>query len=160
MLIRFSPGRRVLVGAPSFPDRVPGRLPDGLPIDEADGNFVILDIGGGAYALYAHMQPGSVRVSAGDRVRRGDQIGKVGNSGNSQAPHLHFQVMDAPAGLASNGIPYVFDAFLVTAVVEAGTADFDRAEATGSPLTLTPRVPPAHLEKALPLDLSIVDWRN
>ena len=104
----------VVASRNDLPDQVPGRLPDGLPIDEADGNFVILDIGGGAYALYAHMQPGSVRVSAGDRVRRGDQIGKVGNSGNSQAPHLHFQVMNAPAGLASNGIPYVFEAFLVT----------------------------------------------
>jgi hypothetical protein len=141
-------------------DQVPGKLPEGLPIDEADGNFAILDVGGGAYALYAHMQRGSVRVQAGDRVRRGDQIGSVGNTGNSQAPHLHFQMMDAPSGLASNGIPYVFDTFLVTAVDEAGTADFDRAEATGSPLTLTPRVPPTDSKKVLPLDLSVVDWRN
>src|SRR5262249_48313305 len=50
-------------------DQPPGRLPEGLPIDEADGNFVILDIGGGAYALYAHLAPRSVRVTAGDRVR-------------------------------------------------------------------------------------------
>jgi Peptidase family M23 len=150
----------VVAARNDLPDQVPGKLPDGLPIGEADGNFAILDIGGGAYALYAHMQPGSVRVSAGDRVRRGDHIGNVGNSGNSQAPHLHFQLMNAPSGLASNGVPYVFDAFSVTAVDEAGTADFDRAEATGSPLTLTPRVPPTYLEKALPLDLSIVDWRN
>jgi peptidase M23-like protein len=150
----------VVASRNDLPEQIPGKLPDGLPIDEADGNFVILDMGGGAYALYAHMQPGSVRVRPGDRVRRGDQIGKVGNSGNSQAPHLHFQVMDGPSGLASNGLPYVFDAFLVTAVDEAGTADFDRAEATGSPLTLTPRVPPTSLQKVLPLDLSVVDWRN
>lgn len=150
----------VVAARNDLPDQVPGKLPDGLPIDEADGNFVILDIGGGAYALYAHMVPGSVRVSAGDRVRRGDHIGNVGNTGNSQAPHLHFQMMDAPSGLASNGIPYVFDTLSVTAVDEAGTADFDRAEATGSPLTLTPRVPPTSLEKVLPLDLSVVDWRN
>jgi Peptidase family M23 len=143
-----------------LPDQVPGKLPDGLPIDEADGNFAILRIGDGAYALYAHMQPGSVRLSVGDRVRRGDHIGNVGNSGNSQAPHLHFQMMDAASSLASNGIPYVFETFVVTAVDEAGTADFDRAEATGSPLSLTPRLPPTQLEKALPLDLSVVDWRN
>jgi hypothetical protein len=141
-------------------DHVPGKLPEGLPIDEADGNFVILDIGGGAYALYAHMLRGSVRVRAGDRIRRGDQIGNVGNTGNSQAPHLHFQMMDGPSALASNGIPYVFDDFLVTAVDEAGTADFDRAEATGSRLTLTPRVPPGDSKKVMPLDLSVVDWRN
>jgi murein DD-endopeptidase MepM/ murein hydrolase activator NlpD len=150
----------VVASRNDLPDQVPGKLPDGLPIDEADGNFAILDIGGGAYALYAHMQPGSVRVSAGDRVRRGDQIGTVGNSGNSQAPHLHLQMMNAPSGLAANGVPYVFDAFSVTAVDEAGTADFDRAEATGSPLTLTLRVPPTYSEKVLPLDLSIVDWGN
>jgi hypothetical protein len=143
-----------------LPEQPPGKLPDGLPIDEADGNFVVLDIGGGAYALYAHMQPGSVRVRAGDRVRRGDRIGSVGNSGNTQAPHLHFQMMDGPSGFISNGIPYVFDTFVVTAVDEAGTADFDRAEATGSPLTLTPRKPPARSEKSLPLDLSVVGWDN
>jgi hypothetical protein len=150
----------VVASRNDLPEQVPGKLPDGLPIDEADGNFAILDIGGGAYALYAHMQPGSVTVRAGDRVRRGDRIGDVGNTGNTQAPHLHFQMMDARSGFASNGIPYVFDAFAVAAVDEAGTADFDRAEATGSPLTLTPRVPPAFSERALPLDLSVVDWGN
>jgi Peptidase family M23 len=141
-------------------DQLPGKLPDGLPLDEADGNFAILDIGGGAYALYAHMEPGSVRVRAGDQVRRGDQIGNVGNTGNTQAPHLHFQMMDGPSGFASNGIPYVFNTFVVTAVGDAGTADFDRAEATGSRMTLAPRIPPTSVRKALPLDLSVVDWRN
>ena len=141
-------------------DQLPGKLPDGLPLDEADGNFVILDIGHGAYALYAHMEPGSVRVRAGDRVQRADHIGNVGNTGNTQAPHLHFQMMDGPSGFASNGIPYVFDAFTVTAVDVAGTADFDRAEATGSPLTLSPRTPAASVRMALPLDLSVVEWGN
>jgi Peptidase family M23 len=141
-------------------DQLPSKLPDGLPLDEADGNFVILEIGHGAYALYAHMEPGSVRVRAGDQVRRGDHIGSVGNTGNTQAPHLHFQMMDGPSGFASNGIPYVFNSFAVTAVDEAGTADFDRAEATGSPLTLSPRAPAAGVGMVLPLDLSLVEWRN
>jgi murein DD-endopeptidase MepM/ murein hydrolase activator NlpD len=141
-------------------DQLPGNLPNGLPLDEADGNFAILNIGGAAYALYAHMEPGSVRIRAGDRVRRGDHIGNVGNTGNTQAPHLHFQMMDGPSGFASNGIPYVFDTFAVTAVDEAGTADFDRAEATGSRMTLAPRIPATSVRKALPLDLSVVDWRN
>jgi hypothetical protein len=141
-------------------DQLPGKLPDGLPLGDADGNFVTLDIGHGAYALYAHMEPGSVRVRAGDQVQRGDYIGNVGNTGNTQAPHLHFQVMDGPSGFASNGIPYVFDAFAVTAVDEVGTADFDRAEATGSPLTLSLRTAAASGRRALPLDLSVVEWRN
>lgn len=141
-------------------DQVPGALPPGLPLDEADGNFAVIDIGGGAFVLYAHMRPGSVRVRAGDRVRRGDVIGEVGNTGNSSAPHLHLHVMDGPSALLANGVPYVFDALTITAVDEAGTADFDRAEESGTPLTLTPRIPPLHVSKTLPLDLSIVDWGN
>jgi hypothetical protein len=139
-------------------DQVPGALPANLPIDEADGNFVALDIRSGLFVNYAHMRPGSVTVKLGDKVRRGDQIGEVGNTGNSQAPHLHLHVMDSASPLASDGLPYVFDSFTITAVDEAGTKDFDKAEATGSPLTLTARVPPQKLENVLPLDLSIVDW--
>ncbi|RWO38083.1 MAG: M23 family metallopeptidase [Mesorhizobium sp.] len=139
-------------------DQVPGALPANLPIDEADGNFVVLDIGSGLFVNYAHMRPGSVKVKIGDKVRRGDQIGEVGNTGNSQAPHLHLHVMDSASPLVSDGLPYVFDSFAITAIDESGTEDFDKAEATGSPLTLTPRVPPQKLENVLPLDLSVVDW--
>jgi hypothetical protein len=139
-------------------DQMPGKLPDGLPLDQADGNFAIVALGGDAYALYAHMRPGSVLVSAGSKVRRGEKIGAVGNSGNTQAPHLHFQLMDAAGGLAANGVPYVFDSYRVTAVDEAGTADFDRAEASGTPMTLTRRTPPLQGHGSLPLDLSIVSW--
>jgi hypothetical protein len=60
-------------------------------------------------------------------------------------------MMDGPSGFVSNGIPYVFDTFVVTAVDEAGTVDFDRAEATGSPLTLTPRLPPTSRDKVYAL---------
>jgi hypothetical protein len=140
-----------------LPEQVPGALPQGMTIDQADGNFVVLDIGG-SYVLYAHMQPGSVTVKAGQRVRRGEVLGKVGNTGNTQAPHLHLHVMDGPSPLASNGIPYVFDLFRLTAVDKAGTADFDKAEATGSPLTLSPVSPPQLLRRVLPLDLSAVEF--
>lgn len=139
-------------------DQVPGALPPNLPIDEADGNFVVLDIGSGLFVNYAHMRPGGVKVKLGDKVRRGDQLGEVGNTGNSQAPHLHLHVMDNASPLASDGLPYVFDRFTITAVDEAGTEDFDKAEATGSPLTLTPRSPPQQLKNVLPLDLSVVTW--
>ncbi len=148
----------VVASRNDLPEQVPGTFPASLPIDEADGNFVILDIGGGSFVLYAHMQPGSVRVKAGDLVKRGDRLGLVGNTGNSVAPHLHLHVMDGPSPLDANGVPYVFEAFAVTAVDEAGTADFDRAEETGSALTLTPRDPPALQRNVLPMDLSVVDW--
>jgi hypothetical protein len=139
-------------------DQVPGKLSDGLPLDEADGNFAIIGIAPGVYALYAHMRQGSVSVIAGGRVRRGEQIGNVGNTGNTQAPHLHFQLMDAPSALAANGVPYVFDSYRITAVDEAGTTDFDRAEATGVPMSLTTLKPPARGQGSLPLDLSVVSW--
>jgi Peptidase family M23 len=148
----------VVASRNDLPEQVPGALPKNLTIDQADGNFVVLDIGGGSYVLYAHMQPGSVTVTAGAKVRRGDLLGKVGNTGNTQAPHLHLHVMDGASPLMSNGIPYVFEAFKLTAIDKAGTADFDKAEATGSPLTLTPVSPPRDLRRVLPLDLSVVEF--
>jgi murein DD-endopeptidase MepM/ murein hydrolase activator NlpD len=92
------------------PEQEPGVFPEGISPDEADGNSVILDIGGGNYALYGHFQPGSIRVKEGDRVRQGDVLALVGSSGNSLAPHLHFHVMSTPLSLASNGLPYEVDA--------------------------------------------------
>jgi hypothetical protein len=143
-----------------LPDQVPGALPEGLPIDEADGNFVVQEIAGGVFVLYAHMQPGTVTVGPGDEVRKGDVIGIVGNSGNSSAPHLHLHVMDGPSPLVSNGLPYVFETYSITGVDELGTADFDRAEATGRPMTVTPVAPPEPHVLDLPLDLTVVDWGN
>jgi murein DD-endopeptidase MepM/ murein hydrolase activator NlpD len=50
----------------------------------------------------------------GERVRRGQQIGELGNSGGSHGAHLHFHVMDGPSPLAADGLPYAFDAFVLT----------------------------------------------
>ncbi len=60
------------------------------------GNHVVIDIGDGHYVLYGHMKLGSLRVRAGDQVRRGQAIGQVGDSGNSDEPHLHLQVQNKP----------------------------------------------------------------
>jgi hypothetical protein len=72
------------------------------------GNSVTLDLGGGVYAVFAHLRRGSVRVAKGDRVRAGDVLGEVGNSGNTSEPHLHFHLMDRPGPLAAAGIPFAF----------------------------------------------------
>jgi murein DD-endopeptidase MepM/ murein hydrolase activator NlpD len=72
------------------------------------GNYVVLDHGNGEFSLYAHLQPGSVRVKAGERVLAGTTLAKLGSSGNSTEPHLHFQVCDAPDPLACAGIPVEF----------------------------------------------------
>ena len=69
------------------------------------GNRVVLDLGGGRFAAYAHLQAGSVTVRAGQRVRRGQPIAKAGSSGTTGGPHLHFQVRDRPSVLFSDGLP-------------------------------------------------------
>jgi hypothetical protein len=149
---------RVAVAVDGLLEATPGAFPENLPLAEADGNHVILEVRPGVYVLYAHLQPGSVQVRTGDRVQRGQVLGRVGNSGNSLAPHLHLQVMDAPSGLVANGLPYVFSRFRITGVDEAGTADFDHAEETGQPATIVPVQPPSRHIRELPLDLTVVDW--
>src|SRR4029077_16563737 len=66
-----------------LPDQPPGKMPSGIAIDAADGNSVVLDFGRGRYALYAHLRAGSITVKPGDKVRRGQVIAHVGNSGNT-----------------------------------------------------------------------------
>lgn len=97
-----------------LPDNTPPTEPPFTGWENVAGNRVVQDLGDGRYALYAHMQPGSVRVRVGQRVERGQVLGLVGNSGISSGPHLHFHVMDGPggpSGLDANGLPYVFDRF-------------------------------------------------
>jgi hypothetical protein len=83
------------------------------------GNSVIERIGGGVYATYAHMQTGSVRVKVGQRLRAGDVIGLLGNSGNTTAPHLHFGIVDR-ADFFSNSLPLAFKSFTVQGMAAFG----------------------------------------
>jgi hypothetical protein len=85
-----------------------------ITLENITGNSVILDLGQGRFAFYAHLRPGTIPVQVGERVRRGQQIGELGNSGNSHGAHLHFHVMDGPSPLAADGLPYAFDAFYLT----------------------------------------------
>jgi hypothetical protein len=103
-------------------ENVPHVLPPSN-IATAAGNYVVEALADGAFALYAHVQPGSLRVRPGDRVRRGDVLALVGNTGNSDMPHLHFHVMDRPSPLDSNGLPYVFDHFQLEATVDVNAAN-------------------------------------
>jgi murein DD-endopeptidase MepM/ murein hydrolase activator NlpD len=74
------------------------------------GNYVIMR-GGDVFAAFAHLAPGSVAVSSGQAVRNGDVLGRVGHTGNSTAPHLHFQLMDSPDPLHARGVPCAFRAY-------------------------------------------------
>ncbi len=96
-----------------IPENVPGPASRAVPItlETVGGNHVILDLGDGRFAFYAHLQPGSLRVKVGDQVTRGRVVGLVGNSGNSTEPHLHFHIADSPSPLQSEGLPYFHDSF-------------------------------------------------
>jgi murein DD-endopeptidase len=73
---------------------------------------VALDIGGGRFAFYEHLQRGSVAVKTGQRVRRGQVIARLGSSGSTSiGPHLHFHVADQNSVLAAEGVPFVFREF-------------------------------------------------
>ena len=82
-----------------------------LTVENVDGNHIVLEIGDGTYAFYAHLIKGSLLVKVGDKVRKGQALAKLGNTGNANASHLHFHVMNGPSVLGSSGIPYVLDAF-------------------------------------------------
>jgi Peptidase family M23 len=97
----------------NIPNTPAGAFPPAITAEKAGGNHVVVAIGGGRYAFYAHLQPGTIRVNVGQKVAVGQVLGLLGNSGNSNAPHLHFQVMDSPHPVASNGMPYRFSNFTV-----------------------------------------------
>ncbi len=148
---------RVVIAVDKYEDQIPGESPVGIPLEEADGNHVVIDLGGGNFAFYAHLIKGTVSVKAGDFVTRGQVIGLLGNTGNSIAPHLHFHMTSGPATFGSNGIPYVvYEYDLISQA--ASTEAFDEAEANGTPLEIIPVDNPGIRKESLPLDLSIVNF--
>jgi len=87
-------------------DGVPDATPPPIPLERASGNHIAIDLGGGRFAFYEHLQHGSVVVKPGQRVTRGQVIGRLGSSGSSSiGPHLHFHVSDASSTLAAEGMP-------------------------------------------------------
>ena len=106
----------VVVAQDGYPDNIP-RTPAGfepavpVTMDSIAGNRVVIDLGGGQFAYYAHLKPGSVRVKAGERVKRGQWLARVGNSGDARQPHLHFQLTNNADVMASEGLPHLFDQY-------------------------------------------------
>ena len=148
----------------NLPEQTPGKFPEAISLEQADGNSVILRLDDPrlhqhVFALYAHLQPGSLRVHSGEKVHPGQVIGLVGNTGNSLAPHLHFQLMAEPSSLASNGLPYALDSFEVSAQIPS-TEVFDKAEASGTPVPHHALPTPQPVEKSLPLDQLILSFPN
>ena len=136
-------------------EQVPGP-PAPVTTEAIGGNMLVVDIGGGAYAFYAHLQRGSLKAKLGDKVKAGQVLGLLGNTGNSTAPHLHFHLMDGPSPLNSNGLPYVFRRFTSTGVVPAGQED---AMEDGTAATVDKRWTGEHVNR-LPLDNQLVTFEG
>lgn len=95
------------------------------------GNHVVLDLGDGVYAAFAHLRRGSLRVRPGDEVRTGEQIAECGNSGNSSEPHLHFQLMDHPRVALAGGLPFRLRGYDVGGVCTSGVPGKDQPFTAG-----------------------------
>ncbi|HWD89758.1 MAG TPA: M23 family metallopeptidase [Mucilaginibacter sp.] len=87
----------------SLPRIAPDADPYGM------GNYMIIDHGNGQFSMLQHLEQGSIIVRIGELVRPGQQIGKVGFSGNSTFPHLHYMVMNGAKAQAAEGIPSYFE---------------------------------------------------
>ena len=140
-------------------DRLPDQIPEAatpVTIEDADGNFVVLQVADGVHAFYAHLKPGSVDVQVGDRVTKGQLIGRTGNSGSSTGPHLHFQLMDRPSALVADGLPFEIDSFTVTgrgpALDELMTTDPSTTPVVVDPVNAGPRT------DELPLSRDVVEF--
>ena len=123
--VRAPAAGTVVAVANDEPDWEIGRtaLPDSMifarPVS-LYGNYVVIDHGGGAFSLVAHLRQGSVRVKVGERVRSGQSIAKVGYSGSVYTIHTHYQLQAGPA-YAAEGLPSYF-----TGVRRVGTAGAPR----------------------------------
>lgn len=139
-------------------DRLPDRKIDFGTLSapfaaDAGGNHVVVKVGPGVYAFYAHLIPGSVTVKVGQRVEVGQMLGSLGNSGNSNAPHLHFQLMDGPSPLGAEGIPYTFSSF----TAEGKMTNFPYFFVLGKKAQTT-AAPSGPKQAQLPLNLQVVDF--
>lgn len=110
----------VVKAVSDVPDTVTetGKLPADVSFADLGGNVVVLDIGNGVYVSYFHLAPGAPTVKAGDKVTRGTVVGRLGNSGNSSGPHLHFQLQRSPAAHMGDNVPFEISAFRFLGTVD------------------------------------------
>src|SRR5262249_45470877 len=109
-----------------MPDETPLVLM--VPKSKSDygGNNVFLEIAPNVFAWYAHLRQGSLTVKVGDAVKAGMPIAKLGNTGPSEGPHLHFGLLDKPDSIAGRSLPFVFDSFTLDGAVDFATSKGDR----------------------------------
>jgi murein DD-endopeptidase len=121
-------------------------------LENASGNYVALDLGQGRYAFYEHLMPKSLVVKTGDRVKRGQVIGRLGYTGDSTGPHLHFHVSDSASPLGAEGLPYVIDKFDMLGAYESLEAFSKARPWTATQGTATHRI------MEFPIAAAVVDF--
>lgn len=146
-----APGR-VVSTQDDLLSRRPAPCPPVRP-QTAGGNHIVVKIAPKRFAFDAHMQPGSLRVKKGDRVRKGQVLGLLGNSGNTDAPHLHFHVMDGPSPLQSNGLPFVHPRF-----TGQGLVTDEQALVSGDVVPIDRQVVDGSFRRRIPMSLQVVDF--
>lgn len=110
----YAYGRPILAAAAgrvvAVVDGIAENVPGVMPTDKPEGNHVVVDHGNGELALYAHLVPGSIPVRVGTTLKRGQLLGKCGNSGHSSEPHLHWHLVNAEGeGLPPRFVDYLAD---------------------------------------------------
>ncbi|MCX4515784.1 M23 family metallopeptidase [Streptomyces sp. NBC_01619] len=148
-----------------LPEQTPLQPPTGITAHTIAGNHVIEKFeqdGYTYYVLYAHLKTGSLTAAGiheGQRVKAGQKLGRVGNSGASGAPHLHFQIMDEPDVVAADGLPYEFNSFDLQGRVASQKALDDTFD-NGVPLKFDPHAPTGQRRVQIPLNLEIVGFTS
>ncbi|MGE0283636.1 MAG: M23 family metallopeptidase [Rhizobiaceae bacterium] len=138
-------------------EQIPGKI-SSITTENIGGNMMVIDIGDGAYAFYAHMQRDSLKFKLGDKVKTGDVVGLLGNTGNTTAPHLHFHVMDGTSPLDANSLPYVFTRFSTRGVVQMDDSS-DPIE-KGDPAKVVDDGRTGEHADQLPLNNQLVDFAD
>ncbi|MCV7225692.1 M23 family metallopeptidase [Mycolicibacterium komossense] len=147
---------KVIAVLDNLPEQVASKTPSGLPLDQYGGNYIVQDIGDGNFAFYAHLKTASITVKPGDGLKTGQQIATLGNTGNTDAPHLHFHLMDGPDPLASNGLPFIINKFrLDQRVVSQSGLD---TLFSGQPAPLQPGFAARDQSEVSPLVLDIMNY--
>lgn len=137
-----------------------------VPLEESEGNSIVLDLGDGRYAFYGHLQPGSVQVGPGDHVSRGQVIGAVGFTGSAGGPQLHFHVADGSASFHAEGVPFEIGSFGVLGTLDPRTGRSGCANTSRVILEVLGNAPWAPLDhgvdsrraRELPAPYAVVDF--